>query len=1137
MTRFFTSIMIFTIITAAFAGRIDFEISHSPDDFEIVRGDFVKVYIDGGVVAGKPGFPQSIAENRTILLPPNSRATSIRIESAVWLPLTAGTPFPAQPPAILSAPSPGISPPDNDIYLRSEWFPADPMIGFSSGNMAGYSVVGIAFAPIRWNPSAGICEYLESATIHAEYTYRSSISPSKRTAAGDLFWKSAISGLVANPEDINGYLFDIDPDAYDWAAFVPTSLLGHMQPLLKLRRSWGLRDTVLSMEYATSSYPGIDDAERLRAAIADLYEDFGITFALIVGDTGLAPMRTVYAMDSEAGFYDDENLIRADLYFGDLDGDWNFDGDTIWGEIEDSVDMFADVLVGRFSLSTVSHLDGLIEKLERYESIPPGGFAEHGLMLGQVMWDDPWTDGGEFKDDLIETVFPDYFDFGRVYSTAGGDAPTALDSLDSGPNLINHAGHANSAVICLAHGSCIFLTEMDFLTNATRPSIFFSIGCWPAAFDKNCIAEHYMNNPNGGGAAFIGNSRYGWGSPGNAGWGYSEVLDRVFWNEIFSGNYALGAALEISKARFVPFAQWENIWRWVIYQVNILGDPATGAITEDSPITIDYEIEGGDIGITVEGTSEPACGATVAAFDDYGLIDRSTTDSHGFAHLSISSGTAPIYIAARNGSDGFAAETLSVGATSGFFRYDYSSGYGYSDGLSEPGDTVEIELSLGGFDYDITGLDWSPSANFGAPLWIDDPPPTIDAGDSAVFGAAYYIPEGVPIDTSLIVDPGIAHSGGTLGYKFSLPINTASMRIVGNLLGDSDSSLDPGETSELWIIWMNAGSGRSSEGSVFVTSPGGELDITGSPMTASSVMPGDTIFIGPFDIAWSSGATPSPIVEIEVEYSPYPPETLYLATSPLGFETDVESSEAPFSTSGGTQWHRTTRRSHSGVYSWWCGVDGFGTYTIGMDDDLHTEGFAVGDDSELRFWAYAEFPNYGSDGLHVEILGASDTVELDYIGSGGALLNFIIGWSEYRYPLGELPFEPGDSIEVHFRFTSDMEDVAEGIFLDDISLSCPRSGFTTGIEDGRKLPDIATLRVYPNPFNASLSIEFSGEIPTGSSIGIFDITGRMVNSILARSKTIWDGTSSNGDKCASGVYFVRLISPSRTITTKAVLLE
>ncbi|MCK5833232.1 T9SS type A sorting domain-containing protein [bacterium] len=1133
------SFIVLILVSPISAGVYEFSIENSRSEFLVETGDFVRVYSDECIIYGESGSPQVLAEAVIVLLPQGMGLIRASIESERWEYLAEGMPFPAQPPAILSCPTRGIIPCDESYYIEDRWFPENPMIDAFRGNLSGFSLASISYSPIRWNPSAGICEYLASARVRLEYESSVYIAPSRRTPFGDRLWKKAVAGLVLNPEEINSYTYHVDSSAYDWAVITPYSLAGYTSELLDLRRSCGLRDTTLIISDIYSSFAGVDNAEKIRNSIIELYEELGIVYVLLIGDTNLVPARTVYAMDSEADFYDDENEIRADLYYSDLDGNWNFDGDIIYGELEDSIDMFPDVHVGRFSLSSSEELLGLIDKLITYESIPSEDFAKSGLMIGQVMWDDPYTDGGEFNDDLIANVFPDYFDFGKVYSTMGGNAESAFDSLNTGPNLVNHVGHANSAVLCVDHGSCIYLTEMDLLVNYARPSILFSIGCWPAAFDKDCFAEHFVNNPSGGGVAFIGNSRYGWGSPGNVGRGYSEVLDKAFWEEIFDGNFTLGSGLDIAKARYVPFARWENIWRWVIYQVNIIGDPATGAITGYSPIEISYDLEGADVGVGVETPyGMPVMGAVVSAYDNYGLLDDSISDPSGFARLSIAGGSPPIFLVARYGSEGMAIDTITTPTGEGYFRWDYSDSYGLHDFRADAGDTVEVVFGLGEFDSFISGLFWSPSANFVGPLSTVEPPETLAVGDSVFFSATFSIPTDIIGDTSLIINPGISSSMGELGFPISIEINTARMKFGGVALSGVDSILDPGESANLLIDWVNSGTGWASTATVSVNCPGGELDIVGSPVTTSyHYLPGDTAHINVFDVSWASGVSPKPIVPLVTQWTPNPPETLYLATMPLGFTTDVEASEFPFVLNPTTYWHRSTRRAHSGSLAWYCGHLSIGAYVSNLDDLLRTTKFVIGDKAELRFWAHAQFPNYGSDGLHIEIAGSADTVELDYIGSGGALLSFIIGWSEYRYSLENLPFAPGDSIEVYFRFTSDADDENEGIFLDDITLYCPGTDFTTSIEACLDLPKDITLQVFPNPFNSALHIELKGDISSESHIEIYDISGRLVAKKLAETSIIWDGISDDGFSCASGIYLVRYINPSMVSTSRAVLLK
>ncbi|HDR90932.1 MAG TPA: T9SS type A sorting domain-containing protein [candidate division Zixibacteria bacterium] len=79
---------------------------------------------------------------------------------------------------------------------------------------------------------------------------------------------------------------------------------------------------------------------------------------------------------------------------------------------------------------------------------------------------------------------------------------------------------------------------------------------------------------------------------------------------------------------------------------------------------------------------------------------------------------------------------------------------------------------------------------------------------------------------------------------------------------------------------------------------------------------------------------------------------------------------------------------------------------------------------------------------------------------------------------------------------------------------------TTGIPD-TKLPRKADLRVYPNPFNSSCRIEFSGDI---SGIEIIDITGRSVRNFdfaIGQNSIVWDGLDNHGLSVPTGVYLVR----------------
>jgi hypothetical protein len=84
---------------------------------------------------------------------------------------------------------------------------------------------------------------------------------------------------------------------------------------------------------------------------------------------------------------------------------------------------------------------------------------------------------------------------------------------------------------------------------------------------------------------------------------------------------------------------------------------------------------------------------------------------------------------------------------------------------------------------------------------------------------------------------------------------------------------------------------------------------------------------------------------------------------------------------------------------------------------------------------------------------------------------------------------------------------------------------------------------YPNPFNPATRIHFS--IASGShvSLRIYDVTGRLVRTLvdrrLAAGRRVesWNGADAAGRSVASGIYFYRLVAGDFVQTKKMVLLR
>ena len=84
---------------------------------------------------------------------------------------------------------------------------------------------------------------------------------------------------------------------------------------------------------------------------------------------------------------------------------------------------------------------------------------------------------------------------------------------------------------------------------------------------------------------------------------------------------------------------------------------------------------------------------------------------------------------------------------------------------------------------------------------------------------------------------------------------------------------------------------------------------------------------------------------------------------------------------------------------------------------------------------------------------------------------------------------------------------------------------------------------YPNPFNPVTAISY--DIPIGGqfTIGIYDITGKLIKILISNKQAAghgvvkWNGRDDNGIALPSGVYFYRLSSIDFNATRKFIILK
>jgi hypothetical protein len=100
----------------------------------------------------------------------------------------------------------------------------------------------------------------------------------------------------------------------------------------------------------------------------------------------------------------------------------------------------------------------------------------------------------------------------------------------------------------------------------------------------------------------------------------------------------------------------------------------------------------------------------------------------------------------------------------------------------------------------------------------------------------------------------------------------------------------------------------------------------------------------------------------------------------------------------------------------------------------------------------------------------------------------------------------------------------------------------TGVSDAPRL-ETDLYQNYPNPFNPSTTIRYSLSSRQRVSVRIFDVAGRLVRTLVNEErpagiqKVDWHSRNDNGQRVASGVYFIEMRTVDFKKVQKAVLLK
>jgi uncharacterized repeat protein (TIGR01451 family) len=863
------------------------------------REGYTFVDATGGTREFRAGRPDLPWVSERIDIPAGQRVTGVEVLGVETATLARGARL---APALVA--SPGLGPsertrPDARFFAASIPQPEE-LVGLGEqGGLRGRNVAFLRVSPARWNPATGEIELVTSVRVRVTLEDGAPPAASRERIVREWEDEGLPSGiptreLGAALTSADGGVTGVKGKAAPFRPQQVPSVLGSpvayviitndaLAPTFQALADWktqsGVPAVVRTISFIQQQYPAAaDDAERVRLFIRDAYSRWGTRWVLLGGDTDIIPTRQAITL-----FYGGES-IATDLYFSCLDGNWNADGDSIFGEgfvgpgdPGDATDLLPEVYVGRAPVLTVSDAQTFVNKTLQYEKTPLGGYENQWLMFAEVLFPKPWTfgdptqlDGAELAEDLLPLTDQEpNFTVTRLYQnyTDGRWRPGSLPEnyaavmagLNAGPGIALHIGHGYRNTMEVGDGSLVN-SDVQSLHNGNKLINLYAINCTSSAIDFPCIGEAFLLNPNGGAVSNIGSTRFDFPSAGRA---YQYEYFRLFIEDSVS---AVGELQARSKLPFIAFSSYDGVNRWTQMTLLLLGDPElrmwragwrTLAVTHPASVVLS------DSQFTVHVTTggQPLAGARVTAYrsgDEYRTV---LTDALGDALVPMrpdSAGSFKLTVTAYNARPyqadvAIGASTQAMLVEGPVVVDDDAVGGTAGDGNSnvDAGETVDLRVALrnrGGTTA--TGVTATLSTTDGLVTIVT---PTVAYGSLAP--DALLTPAGgfristpytmadqreIPFTLTILDD-------GSQSWRetFQVTVHAPELRSFAHgeteTAGNSNGRPEAGETVNYTIQLRNQGTGTAHGVTAQLRSYDGLATVTDSTASFADLAPGATV--------------------------------------------------------------------------------------------------------------------------------------------------------------------------------------------------------------------------------------------------------------------------------------------------------
>jgi len=429
-----------------------------------------------------------------------------------------------------------------------------------------------------------------------------------------------------------------------------TDLAPAFEELVDFKNATGIPTIIKPIDSIYANYSGMDEIEQIRNYLIDFYNNGG-EYVLLGGNDAVVPVRYLYYYDTSTPPSNPYNLMPSDLYYADLDGDWDLDGDGIWGEpTHDAPDIIPELMVGRLPVMTTASIEIYISKLILYQTNP--GYGDFDYLEGTLIFSsDQMRDypamgqHGYIANELPDNVYTD--------TSQTIEMPDGYDPNPTNPNGaagITKISEGFGLIHILAHGrrdgfrvkasgydgypASLILSSpqtnghgslLDLEPNG-KVSLYYSLSCQVGGYDLDStdnlpddwsFVETAIAAENAGAIGMVAYSRWGW------------VYSSYYLETSFTKHLYGDADGNPVKAMYYSWLDYPY-YRDLIYGQNFFGDPTVEFYqTKPLKLSLDISATKGEASFLASINNTPIPEVTVVITLDGEILEEGLTDENG----------------------------------------------------------------------------------------------------------------------------------------------------------------------------------------------------------------------------------------------------------------------------------------------------------------------------------------------------------------------------------------------------------------------------------------------------------------------------------------------------------------------------